>query len=175
MPNTLIYLREFENNKNQNISDKETSHYYLDSHILNHSSMYNENNFKVNEYLIKDIYKYKLNHKLYIHEQFFTWFKEYFPLFIKTYNFLINEDGYLPKTWRLYIALMTVSYSKCEYLFRILEEEFLESGGDEAWLIFGFDVIPDKLKRISKICSILSFQPWRINKENNYIEVISFF
>ena len=91
--------------------------------------------------------------------------KDYHKLFLRTNNVLMNEDGYLPRVWRIYIALMTISSIKCEYLFRILEEEYLESGGDESWLIYGLDVIPEKLKRISYFCSVISNQPWKINKE----------
>ncbi len=119
--------------------------------------------------LIKKFNKYRL----YAYEHFFFWFKDYFYLLLETENVLLNEDGYIPKTWRYYIALMAVSSVKCKYLFRIIEEKFLENGGDESWLIFGLDVLPQKLKKLAKFNNIFSHQPWKIKGED--LMVIIFF
>ena len=71
------------------------------------------------ENLIKQISKNK--NKLYIYEHYLFWFKDYFMQILQTENILMNQEGYLPKTWRYYIALMSISSARCEYLFRILE------------------------------------------------------
>jgi hypothetical protein len=78
----------------------------------------------------------------------------------------MNEDGFICKQWRYYIALMAVSTMKSKPLFKILEEKFLENGGDESWLIYGLDVIPEKLSKLSKINNILAHQPWIINTDD---------
>jgi len=140
-------------------------HHFPNSYIINHFSIYNLKDSKFDDFLSKEIFMSSPKSKFFLYEHFFSWFRDYLKLFLKCQNFFINEDSFLPKTWKIYIALMTVSYLKCEYLFRILEEEFLESAGEESWLVYGFDIISEKLKRISKFCSILLYQPWKLNKD----------
>lgn len=135
---------------------------YVGSEIFNHISMYNCNNLA--EDLIININK-DLG-RTYFYEQFFLWFEDYFKFYLKTMETLMNQDGFIPRSWRLYIALMAASAMRCEYLFKIIEEAFLEIGGDESWLIFGLDVIPEKLKRLSRINNLLAHQPWKIITED---------
>jgi hypothetical protein len=98
--------------------------------------------------------------RLYICEHYITWFKEYFNHYIKTMFFLIHEEGYIPLTWRYYIAIMSVSTMRCDYLLKTLEDRFLEAGGEESWLIHGLDVVPEKLTRLGRINNIIAHQPW---------------
>lgn len=114
----------------------------------------------------REIIKKYNKYRLYNYEHYFFWFKDFFYLLLETEKILINEDGYIPKTWRYYIALMVVSSAKCDYLFKIIEEKFLESGGDESWLIFGLDVLPEKLKKLARFNNIFSHQPWKIKGDD---------
>lgn len=114
----------------------------------------------------RDIIKKYNKSRLFTFEHYFFWFKDYFYQLLETENTLIKEDGFIPKPWRYYIALMAVSSAKCDYLFNIIEEKFLESGGDESWLIFGLDVLPEKLKKLARFNNIFSHQPWKIKGDD---------
>jgi hypothetical protein len=130
----------------------------IHSDILNHKSMYNSNKI-TNEYIDNLCKNMK---KAFFYEHFFLWFEDYFDLYLNTTNNLLFKDGFLKKPWRFYIALMGVSTMKCDYLYRVLEELFLETGGDEAWLIYGLDVVPEKIKKLAKFNNMLAHQPWKI-------------
>lgn len=155
---------------------QEESNRFIFSKINLHISMYDRNdqtnkifkgnNFESPEDFEKDLIKKFNKNRIYAYEHYFFWFKEYFYQLLETENTLLNEDSYIPKTWRYYIALMAVSSAKCEYLFRILEEKFLENGGDESWLIFGLDVLPEKLKKLARFNNIFSHQPWKIKGDD---------
>ena len=169
---------------------QEDSHRYIFSTINLHISMYEKsclgrkflmgNSFQLTEDFERDIIKKYNKFRLFTFEHYFFWFKDYFYQLLETENTLIKEDGFIPKPWRFYIALMAVSSAKCDHLFRIIEEKFLESGGDESWLIFGLDVLPEKLKKLARFNNIFSHQPWKIKgddlKVNNFLnlELISF-
>jgi hypothetical protein len=45
------------------------------------------------------------------------------------YN-LMEGDEVLPASWKYYIGIMAVSCYECEYLLKILEEQFLLNSGD---------------------------------------------
>jgi hypothetical protein len=133
------------------------------SNIIIYKSIYN-NEKQITE---DDIYKYsKELGRVNFYEHYFIWFGEYFNNYMSKIRKLMNEDGFICKQWRYYIALMAVSTMKSKPLFKILEEKFLENGGDESWLIYGLDVIPEKLSKLSKINNILAHQPWIINTDD---------
>lgn len=132
------------------------------SNILNHKSIYN--NIDISDEYINKLSK-QLGHA-YLYEHFFLWFEDYFKHYLLTMNTLMVRDAFIPKTWRFYIALMAASTMRSEYLYRSIEVAFLEVGGDEAWLIYGLDVIPEKLSKLSKINNLLAHQPWKIITED---------
>jgi len=78
---------------------------------------------------------------------------------------MIN-DGYLPITWRFYLAIMAASTIKCEYILRCLEDLFLYYGGDKSWLIYGLRTVPEKLKKLAKYNEIMAHQPWKIKADD---------
>ena len=104
--------------------------------------------------------------KAYFYEHFFLWFEDYFQMYLKTTIDLLNKEGFLLKPWRYYIAIMAVSTMKCDYLYRMLEETFLEYGGDESWLIYGLDVVPEKIANLARLNNVLAHQPWKIFTED---------
>jgi hypothetical protein len=138
------------------------------SNVIKTKSMYNSS------FGIDDIIGYISDRKgrLFIYEHYFTWFNEYFNYYMKTINLLIKDEGYIPLTWRYYIAIMSVSTMRCSYLLESLEEHFLEAGGDESWLIHGLDVVPEKLARLGRINNMIAHQPWIILPDD--IKVKSF-
>lgn len=163
--------RILQENKNEEKMEIDSSEFNIDtvietelkiigfsSNIICHKSMYNSADI-TEDYILKLSKELRRAH---FYEHFFLWFEDYFKHYIKTMHTLMNEDGFIPKSWRYYIALMAVSTMKSEYLFKILEEGFLESGGDESWLIYGLDVIPEKLSKLSRINNLLAHQPWKI-------------
>lgn len=137
------------------------------SDILSHKSMYNSN--EINDEYILNICK--LMKKAYFYEHFFLWFEDYFQLYLKTTIDLLNKDGFMQKPWRYYIALMAASTMKCEYLYRMLEDNFLEYGGDESWLIYGLDVVPEKISNLARLNNILAHQPWKILTEDIKVKI----
>ena len=54
---------------------------------------------------------------------------------------------------------------KSQYLLKMVEEQFLEEGGDETWLIAGLNAVPKKLQVLSLLVNILSNQPWKVSSE----------
>jgi hypothetical protein len=134
----------------------------FNSSIIKHKSMYNKEEIN-SEYILKLC---KIMTKVHIYEHFFLWFEDYLKIYFKTMDILMVEDGFIPKTWRYYIAIMAASAMKSEYLFKTLEDAFLECGGDESWLIYGLDVIPEKLSKLSRINNILAHQPWKMITED---------
>jgi hypothetical protein len=57
---------------------------------------------------------------------------------------------------------MAVSLYDCEYLLKILEEQFLLYGGDVSWLTHGLSKTDQKLKRLGDLNEILAFRPWSL-------------
>ncbi len=134
----------------------------FNSSIIRHKSMYNKQQIN-SEYILK---LSKIMTKVHMYEHFFLWFEDYLKIYFKTMDILMMDDGFIPKTWRYYIAIMAASAMKSEYLFKTLEDAFLECGGDESWLIYGLDVIPEKLSKLSRINNILAHQPWKMITED---------
>ena len=46
--------------------------------------------------------------RIFIHEKLFLKFPEYLELNNNTYKFLMLKEGYLPLTWRFYLAIMVL-------------------------------------------------------------------
>ncbi len=107
--------------------------------------------------------------RLMLYESFFLIFNEYYNLLrVNTLDILMNEDNYIPISWKYYIAIMAVSTIRCEYVLRELEIQFLLKGGDERWLINGLVEVPEKLKMLEKINNILAHQPWKLKIQDIY-------
>jgi sestrin len=105
-----------------------------------------------------------------VQENFFLWYSDYYRLYHKTLHSLMNEEGIMPVTWRYFIAIMAVSTMRSEYLLIHLQQTFLLKGGDENWLIYGLEIVPEKLKRLGKVNNYLAHQPWKLsNKDINEI------
>jgi hypothetical protein len=68
----------------------------------------------------------------------------------------------LPPNYRFYLAIMAVSCYNCEYLLRVLEEQFVFNGGDVAWLSKGLQVADPKLREIASLNELLAHKPWVI-------------
>lgn len=74
---------------------------------------------------------------------------------------MTHEDA-LPITWKYYIAIMAVSCYECDYLLKLLEEQFLLNGGNVVWLTKGMKKIDKKLKRLGEFNEYQAFKPWVI-------------
>jgi hypothetical protein len=116
---------------------------------------------------LTDMAKFLHRHnKLYLYEHYFVWFKDYFQHYLKSINVLLHSNGYLSIPWRYYIAIMAASTMRSSYVLKIMEENFIEVGGDESWLIHGLDVVPEKIVRLGRINNILAHQPWILNADD---------
>uniref|UniRef100_A0A6P4EKD6 Sestrin homolog n=1 Tax=Drosophila rhopaloa TaxID=1041015 RepID=A0A6P4EKD6_DRORH len=85
--------------------------------------------------------------------------------FLRTQNFIMKGDGPLPNDYRYYLAIIAAARHQCPYLVKRYEKEFINQGGDSAWLD-GLDFIPAKLRAIYDINKILAHRPWLLRKEH---------
>ncbi|RKP25754.1 Sestrin, partial [Syncephalis pseudoplumigaleata] len=91
-----------------------------------------------------------------------SFFPGYMERFHKFYSAIVrNPSGPLPQTWRYYIGIMAAAQHSCQYLVSLLQLEFLQAGGDPAW-IDGIAYAPGKLRRLVSLNTILAHQPWRL-------------
>jgi len=72
----------------------------------------------------------------------------------------MNREDVLPITWKYYIGIMAVSCYDCEYLIKILEEQYLLYGGDVEWLLHGLKKANKKLERLAELNELLAYKPW---------------
>lgn len=135
--------------------------------IIDNISIYNKN-INPNEILstLKQNAKEFHYRYIYFHDLFNLWLGEYLTKNNNTRRSLFDAEGYLPKVWKIYIAIMAVSVCKNEYLLNILENYFLESDGDPLWLINGLDIVPSKLKALDRINNILACCPWKLTEND---------
>ena len=165
------YFFSTEEDKKEEIEQiLQTKNEYIEinTFITNHSSIYNKN--EIINYKEKINFNLPLIDKFLKFEQYFLWFNDYLSLHQTTINIFLKSDSILPIQWKFYLAIMAVSTMKNELLFRIIEEDFLIYGGDINWLIYGLDVVPNKIKKLSYFNDLLCHQPWKINK--NEIQIL---
>jgi PA26 p53-induced protein (sestrin) len=78
----------------------------------------------------------------------------------------MNVSTVLPVTHRYYLAIMAVSCYNCDYLLKILEEQFILHDGDPKWLHFGLKVADPKLRLIAVLNETLAHKPWIVNAKH---------
>jgi len=78
----------------------------------------------------------------------------------------MNEDEILPPAWKYYIAIQAVSCYECEYLLKILEEQYLLNGGRMDWITEGLKKVDPKLQKLAELNEILAFKPWTLSGTN---------
>jgi hypothetical protein len=89
-------------------------------------------------------------------------FPEYLQMQFKLINDLMNCSSVLPATHRYYLAIMAVSCYNCDYLLKILEEQFILHDGDPKWLHFGLKVVDPKLRLIAELNETIAHKPWKL-------------
>ncbi|XP_030360140.1 sestrin-2 isoform X1 [Strigops habroptila] len=90
---------------------------------------------------------------------------QYLSSFWKTQCLLLRMDGPLPYYKRHYIAIMAAARHQCSYLVGLHMAEFLQVGGNPAWLQ-GLHCAPPKLRNLNEINKLLAHRPWLITKEH---------
>lgn len=113
--------------------------------------------------------------RIFKHYLMLAWFPRYLEMFVQSQINLMDNNEYgseesveqsesiiLPKHINYYLAIMAVSCYKCHYLMIILREQFLLSGGNIDWILFGLDKVDPKIKRIAKLNEIMAFKPWQV-------------
>ncbi|XP_014815255.1 PREDICTED: sestrin-2 [Calidris pugnax] len=90
---------------------------------------------------------------------------QYLSSFWKTQYLLLRMDGPLPYHKRHYIAIMAAARHQCSYLVGLHMGEFLQVGGNPAWLQ-GLHCAPQKLRNLNEINKLLAHRPWLITKEH---------
>lgn len=105
--------------------------------------------------------------KIKLHELFLFWFPEHYFIYQKIFEILLSPSkGFIPIQWKYYLGIMAASTTKCEFLFKYMEEEFLLNGGNEDWLVKGLEIIPEKLRKIDRLNNILAHQPWKLTEKD---------
>ncbi|XP_014746058.1 PREDICTED: sestrin-2 isoform X2 [Sturnus vulgaris] len=90
---------------------------------------------------------------------------QYLSSFWKTQYLLLRMDGPLPYHKRHYIAIMAAARHRCSYLVGLHMGEFLQVGGNPAWLR-GLHCAPQKLRNLNEINKLLAHRPWLVTKEH---------
>lgn len=97
------------------------------------------------------------------HERVLCWFPKYLEYFLNTSNVMIGkskaDSGVLAIEHKLFLAIMAVSCYKCDYLLGILEEQFVQQGGNLEWLADGLQKVGN-LSKFAEINEVLAFKPW---------------
>lgn len=100
------------------------------------------------------------------HERILCWFPKYLEYFLNTQNVMIGKSKAESKTLsiedKLFLAIMAVSCYRCEYLLSILEEQFVQQGGNLEWLANGLAKVGN-LSKFANLNEILAFKPWLLN------------
>ena len=109
------------------------------------------------------------NGRLLHHERLLCQFPEYLRQQFRFINDLMNSHTVLTASYRYYLAIMAVSCYNCEYLLRILEEQYVLNGGDQSWLSIGLEAVDPKLRLIASLNEMLAHRPWIINA--SHVEV----
>ena len=101
------------------------------------------------------------------HERILCWFPKYLEFYSNTYDKVIgnsaNDRGVLKLNQKLYLGIMAVSCYNCEYLLKILEEQFVLNGGDLEWITEGLKKVDPRLSKFAELNEIMAFRPWSIS------------
>lgn len=114
---------------------------------------------------LEKIYKKFIYQKtLLLHERFMLWFENIFEVYINSTNAIFSMTNNITDiSWKYYIAIMAVSTIQSEYMLYYLENEFLLSGGEVDWLVYGLSKAPEKLQQLGRVNNIIAHQPWKFN------------
>jgi len=66
---------------------------------------------------------------------------------------------------KLFLAIMAVSCHKSEYLLNILEEQFVQQGGNLEWLADGLQKVGN-LTKFAEVNEVLAFRPWLMSPKH---------
>ncbi|KAI8065745.1 PA26 p53-induced protein-domain-containing protein [Gongronella butleri] len=94
----------------------------------------------------------------------------FFPTFYELFQSTINDvlkspNAPLHRSWRMYIGIMACAEQQCQYLVSMLKLDFLQHGGDTAWLK-GLQHANSKLQRLAPLVKKMARQPWRLTEED---------
>lgn len=88
---------------------------------------------------------------------------QYLDIFLRTQQFLMRGEGPLPYSYRHFIAIMAAGRHQCSALIRQQRYEFLQQGGEEAWLK-GVAHVPQKLRDLYELNKVMAHRPWLLSK-----------
>ncbi|KNE59356.1 hypothetical protein AMAG_03652 [Allomyces macrogynus ATCC 38327] len=91
----------------------------------------------------------------------------YFPAYLTKWRLatravLRDTNGPVPRAWRLYLAVAAASQFQCLPVAALMRSEYLQAGGDPAWLELGWAGVPRKLAALAGLNAALAHQPWRV-------------
>ncbi|ORX50474.1 PA26-domain-containing protein [Hesseltinella vesiculosa] len=95
-----------------------------------------------------------------------AFFPTYYELFQSGMNSILKQsNGRLGRSWRSFVGIMACAEQQCQYLVSMLKLDFLQYGGDTAWLK-GLHHCPWKLQRLGPFVKKLARQPWRLQESD---------
>ncbi|KAJ3366051.1 Sestrin-1 [Allomyces javanicus] len=95
-----------------------------------------------------------------------AYFPKYLVAFRRAYRrLLFDMSGPLPRAWRLYLALMAAAQFRSVPVAGLLRVEYLQAGGDPAWLA-NPTAVPRKLAAFASANALLAHQPWQVTHEH---------
>eukprot|EP00164_Ancoracysta_twista_P004062 GFYU01005450.1.p1 GENE.GFYU01005450.1~~GFYU01005450.1.p1 ORF type:complete len:569 (+),score=132.65 GFYU01005450.1:160-1866(+) len=98
-------------------------------------------------------------------DRMIAWHPEYMRVFCISYDFILNQEGPLPRSWRTYLGILAATTHNCVYLINKMESEFIVNDGEPEWLL-GVEHAPPKLRNILKLNEYLAHKPWLIRPEH---------
>ena len=106
---------------------------------------------------------YSTYNRLYIYEYFLVLMTHYYTKYSTSYFILLQDKKnnlILTEPYKYYLGIMSSSVYKCDYLKTLLENSFISTGGEASWLVFGLNIVHQKIKRLDLLNNILINEPW---------------
>ena len=86
----------------------------------------------------------------------------------------MSDNCILSLEAKFYLGVMAVSCYNCDYLLKILEEQFILNEGNPKWLKYGLKSADSKLRAIAEFNEMLAHRPWVIYTEEIRVSTFAF-
>ncbi|KAI7881398.1 PA26-domain-containing protein [Lichtheimia hyalospora FSU 10163] len=95
-----------------------------------------------------------------------AFFPTFYEIYSSTYTKVLKSSlGPLSRSWKCYLAILASAHHQCQYLVSMMRLEYLQNGGDPAWLQ-GIEYAQPKLQHIERLILKMSRQSWQLTLED---------
>lgn len=95
-----------------------------------------------------------------------AFFPTFYEIYSNAYTKIVKSSlGPLSRPWKCYLAILASAHHQCQYLVSMMRLEYLQNGGDPAWLQ-GIEYAPPKLQHIARLILKMSRQSWQLTCED---------